>query len=239
MFHIGLGVRVSKAVLQNVSPIPEIDSLLNNFRQMVNFCIHIGIKKGISSRFKLQNEVYHALRSEYYSHYILTAVEKASAILKNYRREKRKNPDTKEPYVMRPFISIPYIKVDNGVLRVPIKPHEYIQITLNPHVREVLSNPSLKLGSATLTRTKLSISYSKETEEITPSGQIGVDRNLDNVTIATSLGEVKAYNLSKATELKSTYREVKAHLTRNDVRIRRRIFGKYGRKQRNRVQPRQ
>jgi putative transposase len=43
--------------------------------------------------------------------------------------------------------------------------------------------------------------------------------------------------MSKATRIKSTYRYVKSRFTRNDARIRVRVFSKYGEKQRNRVQP--
>src|SRR5256712_2482009 len=41
----------------------------------------------------------------------------------------------------------------------------------------------------------------------------------------------------KATRIKSDYRFVNSHFKRNDSRIRKRVHGKYGRKQRNRVQP--
>jgi len=68
-----------------------------------------------------------------------------------------------------------------------------------------------------------------------PTGLIGIYRNLDNVTIATDKGNTKRFDLSEATKIKATYREVQSHLKRNDVRIRKRIFSKYGRKQRNHV----
>src|SRR2546430_16768447 len=40
-----------------------------------------------------------------------------------------------------------------------------------------------------------------------------------------------------ATRIKTDYRIVKSQFKRNDSRIRTRIYGKYGEKQRNRVQP--
>ena len=42
-------------------------------------------------------------------------------------------------------------------------------------------------------------------------------------------------DLAKATEIKAMYREIRSHMRRNDMRIRRRVSGKYGRKQREKV----
>ena len=106
---------------------------------------------------------------------------------------------------------------------------------LNNHTLNVLSG--LNVRSVTLTPDSLSISYSKEMVEIEPEGYMGVDRNLDNVTVAQRGQTVRRFDLSKATRIKSTYRFVRSRFKRNDTRIRTRVFSKYGEKQRNRVQP--
>jgi len=225
-----------KAIKQTVQ-VSEIDNLLEIFRKMVNDAIRVGLEKNISSRFKLTEAVYKELHNGLHTWYILSAVEKACAILKNYRKAKRKNPKTKKPCVKKPFLSIGNqgYKIVDRKLRLPTKPRQFIHIPLNKHTLKVLSEPNLKLGSITLTASTVSISFSKETAEIEPSGYIGIDRNLDNTTTASSKGKVVVYNLSKATGIKATYREVKSHFKRNDARIRRRIFQKYGDKERNKV----
>src|SRR3989442_338879 len=48
---------------------------------------------------------------------------------------------------------------------------------------------------------------------------------------------MRRYDLSKVTNIRSTYRYVKSRLQRNDARIRTQVFSKYGKKERNRVQP--
>jgi hypothetical protein len=59
--------------------------LLESFRGMVNYCISVGLQKNLSSRFKIQDETYrHLAESGLHSWYILSAVETATAILKNY-----------------------------------------------------------------------------------------------------------------------------------------------------------
>lgn len=226
-----------KTVKQNIQPVPELESLLNIFKKMVNHCIHVGLEKNISSRFRLQNEVYRELHNGYHTWYILSAVEKGCAILKNYRKAKRKNVKTKTPYVTKAFVSIgnECYKIADKKLRLTVRPRQYVYLPLNSYSLKVLSQPSLKPGSITLTANTVSISFSKETVEVEPSGYIGIDRNLDNVTAVSGTGQVFQYDLSKATEIKSVYRTVKSHLKRNDVRIRKNIFGKYGVKERNRV----
>lgn len=225
-----------KAVKQNISN-SEVNPLLETFRQMINEAIRVGMEKNITSRFRLQKEVYNRLHNGLHTWYILSAVEKACAILKNYRKAKRKNPKTKKPYVKKPFLSIgnQAYRIIDGKLRLPTQPRKFIYIPLNKYTLKVLSEPNLKLGSITLTANTVSISFSKETAEIEPSGYIGIDRNLDNVTTASSNGEVTVYDLSKATRVKAVYNDVRSHFRRNDARIRKCIFGKYGGKQRNGV----
>jgi putative transposase len=225
-----------KAVKQNIET-SEINNLLEVFRKMVNEAIRVGLERNITSRFKLSNAVYEPLHNGLHTWYILSAVEKACTLLKNYRKAKRKNPKTKKPHVKKPFLSIgnQAYKIIDGKLRLPTKPKQFIYVPLNKYTLKVLSEPNLKLGSITLTASTVSISFSKETAEIDPCGYVGIDRNLNNVTTASSNGEVVAYDLSKATRVKATYREVKSHFKRNDVRIRRKLFGKYGNKQRNKV----
>jgi len=230
-------MRAVKAVKQNIQPIPELDGLLESFRSMVNYCIHVGLENNITSRFQLINIVYHDLCNGLHTWYILSAAEKACAILKNYRKAMHKNPDTQKPYVRKPFVSIGTkgYKIADGKLKVTLKPRQYLFVSLNKHTLKVLSEPDLKFGSITLTARTVAIAFSKEPAMVEPSGYIGVDRNLDNVTTASSNGEVVRYDLSEATRIKATYREVKSHFRRNDTRIRQRIFRKYGVKQRNKV----
>jgi len=230
-------VRTVKAVKQNIQPTPELGMLFETYRGMVNHCIQVGLQKNITSRFRLTEEVYRELHNGLHTWYILSAVEKACAILKNYRKAKRKGLAVKEPYVSRDFISIgnQAYKITGDKLRLPTEPKRYLYTPLNRYTLKALSEPTLKLGSVTLTVRTVSISFSKETAEIEPRGYVGVDSNLDNITTYDTSGNVEAFDLSKATRIKQTYREVKSRFKRNDVRVRRRLFHKYGLKQKNRI----
>src|SRR5436309_31879 len=125
-------------------------------------------------------------------------------------------------------------KIHENLLRLPVKPREYVYLKLNDHTLQIIS--ALSVRSVTLTP-RVSISYSKEIVEIELEGYLGVDRNLDNVTTASVNGTARGFDLSKATRIKADYRYVKSRFKRNDARIRTRVYSKYGEKQRNRVQP--
>src|SRR2546425_5487033 len=223
-----------KTIRQNHNASAELLRLLDEFRRMVNVCIAIGTKENVSSLKTLSLKSYHHLSRDILGYYRLCAISTATRILHNHRKaNKKKNHRATVPYARRLMLTTCY--GFNGLLRLPVKPREYVYVKLNSHTLQVLSG--LNVHSVTFTPDALSISFSKDTVEIEPEGYIGVDRNLDNVTTASANGMVKTFDLSKATGIKSTYRFVKSRFKRNDSRTRAQIFFKYGKKQRNRVLP--
>ena len=62
-----------------------------------------------------------------------------------------------------------------------------------------------------------------------------MDRNLNNVTLASTDGSIKAHDLTEAGTVKATYRQVRSRFQRNDHRIRKSIAEKYGVKEREKV----
>ncbi|HEV2119107.1 MAG TPA: RNA-guided endonuclease TnpB family protein, partial [Candidatus Bathyarchaeia archaeon] len=225
-----------KTVRQKHEASNELLSLLNKFRRMVNECVAFGIEEKISSLMTLSLKSYYRLSPNTLSYYRLGAISSATGILRNYRKAKRKNPRTSVPYAGKLMLTTCYgFKIQKDLLRLPLNPRQYVYVKLNNHTLQALSGHDVR--SVTLTPHSLSISYSRETVDIKPEGYFGIDRNLDNVTVASTGQTVRRFDMSKATRIKSDYRFVNSHLKRNDSRIRRRIQGKYGRKQRNRVQP--
>ncbi|MEX2348385.1 MAG: transposase, partial [Nitrosopumilaceae archaeon] len=68
-----------------------------------------------------------------------------------------------------------------------------------------------------------------------PANFTGIDRNLDNVTTYDSKGNFVVHDLSKAQRITASYAVVKGKFRRNDSRIRKKIFQKYGKLQKNRI----
>lgn len=212
--------------------------LLEQFRLMLNDCIRIGLAENATSLKSLSLMAYGQLKGhEVPSYYKLCAISRATGILRNYRKAKRKGRRVREPHARQLQLVTCYgLKIRDGTLALPFKSKQPIHIPLNPHVRQVLSEQGLMVRSVTLTADKLVIAYAKEAAEIQLKGLIGIDRNLDNLTLADSSGKVEQLNLAKAAEIKEMYRVVKARFARNDIRVRKRIFRKYGEKERSKVQ---
>src|SRR5947208_4462142 len=225
-----------KSVRQKHRASIELLRLLDQFRRMVNVCIAVGIEENVSSLKTLSSKSYHRLSRDMLSYYRLGAIGTATVILHNYRRAKKKNPRTVIPYARKLMLTTCYgFKVRDGLLKLPVKPRQSVYVKLNSHTLQAISRFSVRW--VTLTPGELSVTYSKEAVETKPEGYVGVDRNLDNVTIASTDQTVRRFDLSKATRIRSDYRYVKSRCNRNDARIRTRMYGKYGEKQRNRIQP--
>src|SRR3990172_5072253 len=232
-------MRAVKAVQQHYTPGPQILQMLEQFRQMLNDCVRIGLAENVTSLKSLSTKAYNQLATyDVMSYYKLCAISKATGILKNYRKAKRQGMRVKEPYARQLQLTTCYgfkIKTIEKALSLPFKPKQPLSIPLNAHVLRVLSEPNIQVCSVTLTDQQLSISYAKEVEPIQPNGVIAINRNLDNLTVVDSDGRVTRRNLAKATEVKAMYREIRSHMRRNDLGIRQRVTGKYGRKQREKV----
>jgi len=226
-----------KAVQQNYTPNSQLLALLEQFRQMVNDSIRIGLAENVTSLKSLSTKAYNQLTTyDVMSYYKLCAISKATGILKNYRKTERRGKRVSRPYARRPQLTTCYgFKISSGNLLLPIKPRSNIRIPLNRHTLQVLSETRLTARSVTLTASTITVAYSKDVPTLEPSGFMAIDRNLDNVTIADSNGSITRHNLSEATEIKAMYREVKSHLNRNDSRVKQRVYAKYGMRQRNRV----
>jgi len=224
-----------KSVRQKHQASVELLWLLDEFRRMVNVCIAVGIEENISSLKTLSLKSYYRLSREMLGYYRLGAIGIATVMLHNYRKAKKKNPRTRIPWARKLMLTTCYgFRVKDSLLRLPVKPWRYVYLNLNTQTLKVLSGVDIR--SVTLTPHSLSMTYRKDTIEIKPEGYVGVDRNLDNVTVASTDQTVRTFDLSKATRIASDYRYVKSQFKRNDARIRVRVFSKYGERQRNRVQ---
>ena len=228
-------MQVVKVALQKYNPSPEVLVLLNDFRKMMNDCVRIGLAENITSMTALSKKVYHQFeRYKVPTYYRLTAISRATGFLKNYREAQRKNPNVKNPFVSKLMLTDCYgFKIADGRLRLSMGNKQYEYIPLNNYVLRSIAGYTVR--SVTLTTCTIAIAFSKETVVIDPKGLIGIDRNLDNVSIADSNGIIQVFDLSKATIAKENCRQAKRGFHRNDHRITKQIYSKYGNIQKNKV----
>jgi putative transposase len=126
-------------------------------------------------------------------------------------------------------------KIKDGILRVPLGDRIYYDISLNKYPKNILSDAAVTVRSFTLTANNtVSICYSKEIAEIECTTIAGIDRNLRNLIIGND-NKVMHYDLSRAVDIAENTRSILRSFKRNDVRIRKKIASKYGKRRRNRV----
>jgi putative transposase len=203
-----------KAVLIPYKPTGGVLSLLESFRSMVDYCIAVGLEKNMTSRFGLQGEVYrHLKKFGLHSWYSLSAVEAATAILKNYRKERKRRRTVKVPRATKLMAKLGNqgYRVVDGELRLPIKPKEYFYVPLHKRAAQFLSDMSLKLGSVTLTECMISVAFSKDIEISEPKSYVAYDTNERSIDGA-SLDEVgnltvESHDLSTVSEARHGYFE--------------------------------
>jgi putative transposase len=210
---------------------------MQTFREMTNLCIRVGLENNITTLKRLSLSTYNQLkRFDVPSYYKLCAISRASGILSSRKKSIRRGYPTKTPYARKLVLVSCYgFKVEDGKLFVPIGDREYEAIPLNNHTREVLSDPTLKVRSFTLTERSLSLCISKDVEEMEGlTSTVGVDRNLENIAVGNS-GHVTFYDVREVVRIGQVTREIVGSFKRNDHRIRQRIASKYGIRRRRRV----
>jgi putative transposase len=126
------------------------------------------------------------------------------------------------------------IDYENGILKIPLRHSNYFDIKLNHFVLKTIS--ALKVHSFSISPLrKLSLSYSKPTtKQIECASIVGLDRNLNNVTIG-SIEKTTRYDLQKCNEIIDNTKSIYKSFKRNDHRIRKKIYSRYGNRRRGRI----
>jgi len=204
---------------------------------MINDCIDIGLASEVTTLKRLAMLSWPRRRQ--YSCpdcYKACAVSRAVGILAARKKSLRRGIATRNPHSLKPQITAYRdFKIKNATLRIPIGKRSFQLVPLTSRVVSVLSDPSVRVRSFTLTPTSLSFCISKEVPEVECVDAIGVDRNLRNLAVGNEDGVAK-YDLAPAVRIGEMSVKVVGSFKRNDSRIQRKIASKYGRRRRNRTQ---
>jgi putative transposase len=119
-------------------------------------------------------------------------------------------------------------------MSIPFKPHNPINILLNNHTQEILSDPVLKVCSFTITTFNISICISKEIEQVKCTKIVGIDRNLRNVTVGNN-DMVTFYKTNKLLSIKQNTIHARAGFKRNDNRIKQKFWQEKNKRMQNRT----
>ena len=209
---------------------------MNIFKDMVNHCIRIGLENNVSTLKRFCILYYHELEQyNTLSYYKLNAISQACGRLSQMKRDIKKGRKVKSPFVSKPYATNCYsFKVNGMLLTIPFRKGHRINILLNKHTIDTVSD--MKVKSFVMTPTSLSLSVKKEVTEIIPENVIGIDRNLRNVTISTPSDNIM-YKTNKLLSIKENTMHVIASFRRNDRRVKGRFYQRIkGRRTRRIVQ---
>jgi len=172
-------------------PNKGIKKLLEEFRDMVNFCIDYAYERRITSYAKLRKDVYGEWKQRwsYSTHFCHSACKIALAILKTCRRKhKEGKPEAKKLFIqLDPML----YKFYGESIRISIKPRKFIFIKLKygecqKRFIDAWREGKLKTGEITVNQTKVIVPFKKEVDLQNPSDRIAIDVNESNITAVSS-----------------------------------------------------
>ncbi|MDE1816758.1 MAG: hypothetical protein KGI11_09400, partial [Thaumarchaeota archaeon] len=118
-----------KSIKQSYHPDPELASVMNTFKEMVNHCIRIGLENNVSTLRHFSSMFYHELDCyQIQSKYKLTAISQACGRLSQMKRSIKKGIKTKSPIVTKPYLVSCYgFKINEMLLSIPMGNRKYFK----------------------------------------------------------------------------------------------------------------
>lgn len=228
----------------------DFRQLLKDFRLMTNKVIRFGLLNNCSSLGAMCRGVYRALRSEHnvYSQHVSQACSVGVSILRNHRRRVRGGLSSSPPFVKRAFVRIENqaytLDRATGHLRFPIRAgrHVAVQLPMSEYHRTVFSDPTIRLGTLTLSESMAAIAISRDVQgELTPHSVLAFDTNetsLDGV-IATQAGlSAVQVPFSEVRKIQATHFRRRRRLSTkkaHDLRTQTELLSREGRRERRRI----
>jgi len=174
-----------------------IRGLLEDFRDMINFCIEKAIENNVTSYAKLRKLVYEEWKQRwnYSTHFCHSACKIASSMLKSWRKKVRKGETKSDrpPKAKKLFIRFDpqLVKFEGDRLRISIKPRQFVYVHLKygEYQRKFIEEwrkGKLKVGEITMNGEKVIIPFRKEVDLTNPKDWIAIDVNESNVTAVSS-----------------------------------------------------
>ncbi|MEM2714844.1 MAG: transposase [Candidatus Bathyarchaeia archaeon] len=174
----------------------EVRKLLEDFRDMVNFCIDFAVKGRITSYGRLRKGVYEEWKKrwDYSTHFCHSACKIALAMLKGFEGLKRKGlakgdrPEAKKLFMQ---LDPQLYKFYGDRIRISVKPRKFLFIELKygEYQRRFIDawkEGKLRTGEVSINETKIIIPFKKEVDLTNPSDWIAIDINESNITAVSS-----------------------------------------------------
>jgi len=225
----------------------DIRRVLEDFRDMINFCVQRALERGVTSFAKLRNLIYEEFKGKwpnYASHYCHSAVRVATSMLKTWRNKCRKgnaNPD-RPPMAKKLFMRLDdhIAKFKGDKVVITTAPRHYIELRLivGDYQRkfvEAWKRGELKVGEIIVNGKYVFIPFRRTVDLTKPDEWIALDMNETNVTGVSTNPHVLRWDLSELRRIYWTYHEIRRRIQTIKGPRKARLLEKYSRRLKNRT----
>ena len=172
----------------------DLNELFEDFKEMIEFCINRALELGMTSYAKLRKAIYDEWKRrwypKYHTHYCHSACKIATAILKNFRKRKRKGQTNKDkPEVKRDFIKLEKMlfRFEGERIRIVTAPRKFVTIELvvgeyQHEFIEAWKRGEYDIGEIIIKRDCIIVPFKKEVEPKELKAIMTIDVNEKNVT---------------------------------------------------------
>jgi putative transposase len=230
-------IKVTKSLIIEYRKNEEMEKLLEDFRDMVNFCIKKGLKYGYCLK-KLHENCYKELKKKYtYSTYIIASSYRITqSIIRSWKANRGKEKPIARKKLIRLHKIIFKIDLENNQLIVNYKPKQeiFLQLKLSDYHKQQIKNAS-KIGEVLVNERHVYIPLIYEVNLVKPEKFVAIDVNENNIAFVSSDGKFGKIETG-IREIKVEYAEKRRKIQRiRNKRKREILLKKYKEREQNRT----
>jgi putative transposase len=231
-------MKLTKSLIVEYEKNEEMEKLLEDFRNMVNFCIEKGLKYGYSLK-KLHESCYGELKKKY--DYNTNIYPQAYRIAQSIIRSWKENSGKEIPIARKKLIRLHknVFKLDdleNNQLIINYKPRQkiFLKLKLSDYHKEQIKNAK-EIGEVLVNERYVFIPLTFEIDLTKPDRFVAIDVNENNISFVSSDGKAGKIETG-IRELKVGYAEKRRKIQRiRNKRSKERLLKKYKEREQNRT----
>ena len=230
-------MELTKSLIVEYEKNEEIEKLLEDFRDMVNFSIEKGLKYGYSLK-KLNQNCYKELKKRYDYNTIIypEAYRVAQSIIRSWKANKGKEKPIAKKKLIRLHKLIFKIDLESNQLAINYKPRQkiFLKLKLSDYHKQQIKNAT-KIGEVLVNEKHVFIPLIYEIDLTKPDKFVAIDVNENNIAFVSSDGKAGKTETG-IRELKVGYGEMRRKIQRiRNKRKREKLLRKYREREQNRT----
>ena len=234
----------------------DIEEIFKDFCEMIMLCIDRALELNITSYARLRKTIYGEWKQKWYpkyhTHYCHSACKIATAILKNFRKRKRKGLVKKDkPEVRRDFIKLEEMlfKFEGDKIRIVTSPRHYIELELiigeyQKMFVEAWKKGKLDIGEIIIKRNYVIVPFKRKIKPKDVETIMTIDINEKNLTYSIfdlngNVLKTVRLDIYKAKRIHDNYskkrEKIQKKLVKKPLKMRK-ILQKYSGKEKRRIE---